>query len=281
MANNVSTNIEQGSAATKNDGYRFKAVTMDILINDMRFNRGTPAAGDSLPEFNLTSTSGERITWQNFGGRPVLLTVGSTTCPLTASSIPALKRLCQEFGSEIEFVMVNVREAHPAENLGQPETFEEKLGHARALKEQYEIPWTVVTDDLDGSFHRSLDTKPNSAYIVDGDGVIAFRSLFATDERSLHEALTAIVTGKDLRRSQSQAMFRPMARAIGYIQEVLGRAGPQAKRDMWRAGPPFVIAGLIASLFSSLALEKRGAPAMALLAAILVGGLSGIFFLLT
>ncbi len=280
MANNVSTNIEQGSAATNNDGYRFKAVTMDILINDMRFNKGTPAAGDSLPEFDLTSTSGERITWQNFGGRPVLLTVGSTTCPLTASSIPALKRLCQEFGSEIEFVMINVREAHPAENLGQPETFEEKLEHARALKEQYAIPWTVVTDDLDGSFHRSLDTKPNSAYIIDRDGVISFRSLFATDERSLHEALTAIVTGKDLTKSQSQAMFRPMARSFGYIQEVLGRAGPQAKRDMWRAGPPFVIAGLVAGLFSSLALEKRGAPAMALLAAMLVGGLSGIFFLL-
>ena len=263
-----------------NDGYRFKTVTMDILINDMRFNKGTPAAGDSLPEFNLTSTSGERITWQNFGGRPVLLTVGSITCPLTASSIPALKRLCQEFGSEIEFVMVNVREAHPAENMGQPETFEEKLEHARALKEQFEIPWTVVTDDLDGSFHRSLDTKPNSAYIVDRDGVIAFRSLFATDERSLHEALTAVVTGKDPSKTESQAMFAPMARSFGYIQEVLGRAGPQAKRDMWRAAPPVVIAGLVASLFSSLAPEKRGAPAMALLAAMLVGGLSGIFFLL-
>ena len=263
-----------------NDGYRFKAVTMDILINDMRFNKGTPAAGDSLPEFNLTSTSGERITWQNFGERPVLLTVGSVTCPLTASSIPALKRLCQEFGSEIEFVMVNVREAHPAENMGQPETFEEKLEHARALKEQFQIPWTVVTDDLDGSFHRSLDTKPNSAYIVDRDGVIVFRSLFATDERSLREALTAIVTGKDLPRPQSQAMLRPLARSFGYIQEVLGRAGPQAKRDMWRAGPPVIIASLVAGLFSSLALEKRGAPAMALLAAILAGGLSGIFFLL-
>jgi thiol-disulfide isomerase/thioredoxin len=281
MANIVSTNIEQGSAAMNNDGYRFKTVTMDILINDMRFNKGTPAAGDSLPEFNLTSTSGERITWQNFGGRPVLLTVGSTSCPLTAASIPALKRLREEFGSEIEFVMVNVREAHPAENLGQPETFEEKLEHARALKEQYEIPWTVVTDDLDGSFHRSLDTKPNSAYIVGRDGVIAFRSLFASDERSLHEALTAVVTGKDPSKTESQAMFAPMARSFGYIQEVLGRAGPQAKRDMWRAAPPVVIAGLVASLFSSLAPEKRGAPAMALLAAMLVGGLSGIFFLLT
>ena len=263
------------------DGYRFKAVTMDILINDMRFNRGTPAAGDLFPKFDLTSTSGERITWQDFGGKPVLLTVGSTTCPLTAASIPALKRLRQEFGSEVEFVMVNVREAHPAENMAQPKTFEEKLEHARALKEQFEIPWTVVTDDIDGGFHRALDTKPNSAYIVDRDGVIAFRSLFATDESNLHEALTAVVRGKVPSKTESQAMFGPMARSFGYIHDVLGRAGPQAKRDMWRAAPPVVMAGLVASLFSSLAPEKRGVPAMALLAAIMVGGLVGILFLLS
>ena len=265
---------------TSGDSYRFKTVTMGLLMNDMRFNKGTPVAGDSLPKFDLTSTNGERITWQDFGGKPVLLTVGSTSCPLTAASIPALQRLRQEFGSEIEFLMVNVREAHPAENMAQPETFEEKLEHARTLKERFEIPWTVVTDDIDGSFHRALDTKPNSAYIVDRDGVIAFRALFATDESSLHEALTAVVNGNNLTKTESQAMFGPMARSFGYIQDVLGRAGPQAKRDMWRAGPPVVIAGLVASLFSSLAPEKRGAPAMAILAAFMVGVFLGMFFLL-
>jgi hypothetical protein len=49
---------------------------------------------------------------------------------------------------------------------------------------------------------------------------------------------------------------------------------------MWRAGQPVIISILVAGLFSSLALEKRGAPAMALLGVVLVGGLSGIFFLL-
>ena len=41
MANIVSTNNERGSAAKNKDGYRFNAVTMDILINDMRFNKAT------------------------------------------------------------------------------------------------------------------------------------------------------------------------------------------------------------------------------------------------
>ncbi len=58
MAYNVLTSSGGGSAAKNKDGYRFNTVTMGILINDMRFNKGTPAAGDSLPEFNLTSTSG-------------------------------------------------------------------------------------------------------------------------------------------------------------------------------------------------------------------------------
>ena len=47
MANNVSTRSEEGLAAKSKDGYHFKAVTTGILINDMRFNKGTPAAGST------------------------------------------------------------------------------------------------------------------------------------------------------------------------------------------------------------------------------------------
>ena len=45
MANNVSTRSEEGLAAKSKDGYLFQAVTMGILINDMRLNKRTPAAG--------------------------------------------------------------------------------------------------------------------------------------------------------------------------------------------------------------------------------------------
>lgn len=51
---------------------------------------------------------------------------------MTASAGPALKRMHEEFGDRVGFVTLYVREAHPGERYPQPETFEQKLEHARA-----------------------------------------------------------------------------------------------------------------------------------------------------
>jgi hypothetical protein len=213
-------------------------------------------------------------------GKPVVLTVGSLTCPETLSAMPSLIRRYEDFGSEVEFVMVNVREAHPGELICQPQTFEKKVEHAQALKKQLKMPWTVVSDDLDGNFHPLLDTKPNSAYIVDGDGVIAYRSLFANDAQNLHDALSAFVASRDLAKKESLALIGRLVTGLGYFREAFNWAGPKARRHMWLVAPPFVIAGLVADRFSSLALEKRGAAALALLSAVLVGGFASLLFLL-
>jgi hypothetical protein len=42
---------------------------------------------------------------------------------MTASAVPALKKLWAEFGSRVAFITLYVREAHPGENYPQPQTF--------------------------------------------------------------------------------------------------------------------------------------------------------------
>ena len=98
---------------------------------------------------------------------------GSVTCPMTASAMPLLLQLHTEFGSDVAFIMLNVREAHPGEHFRQPRTIEEKLEHARALKQFYDIPWTVAADNINGDLHRALDPKPNSAFLVNSDGSLS------------------------------------------------------------------------------------------------------------
>ncbi len=58
----------------------------------------------------------------------------------------------------------------------------------------------------------------------------------------------------------------PVIRAMGHVQEVMTRGGPQAVRDLWLAGFPMALAGRIATLFSSLAPDKRGIAAVLVLA---------------
>jgi hypothetical protein len=196
---------------------------------------------------------------------------------MTASAMPFLKQLHTEFGDRIGFIMINVREAHPGEHFRQPATMVEKLDHARALKQLYGILWTVATDNIEGSLHRALDPKPNSAFLTNKDGIIVFRSLWASDRNAMRQALESAVAGRRPDKPQSQALFGPVARAMGQVQEVMDRAGPQAVKDLWRAGLPMALAGRVATYFSPLSPDQRGVAAVLTLALgmLLILGLIG------
>ncbi len=269
------------SAKIGHDEYRYERVTLGLLMDDFRFRKGTPAAGDPFPQFELPTTDGRRIRKDDFvGKRPLLVVFGSKSCPLTVSSIEQLKQLHQRFGLDIEFVTVNVREAHPGENYRQPMSFEQKLEHARELQRRYEIPWVVAVDDVDGTLHRALDTKPNAAYLMDKNGMIAFRALFAGDDTAIEEALLSVSRGSPVSKKESRAMLKSMSRAIGFINSILEEAGPQAQRDMLRVAPPLVLTAKIASLFQFLAKSQRGAVALTtivvVMAAIAAGAIGAL-----
>jgi hypothetical protein len=143
---------------------------------------------------------------------------------------------------------------------------EEKLKHAQALKQLYGIPWTVATDNIEGDLHRALDPKPNSAFLVNSDGIIVFRSLWASDKKALRQALESVVAGRKPDQAESQALIGPVARAMGHVQEVMERAGPQAVKDLWWAGLPMALAGRVATIYSPFSPDQRGIAAVLTLA---------------
>lgn len=244
---------------TGNNEYRYKAFTTKLLMRDMHFNKSAPKAGEPFPEFELTTTEGDIISKQDFiNNKPLLLVFGSLTCPMTASAMPRLESLHKKFGDKVEFVLLNVREAHPGEYLPQPETTESKMEHARQLKQLYGLHWTVANDDINGSLHRLLDPKPNAAFIMSSTGDVLFRSLWASDEEALTEALDKLVHGKALVKTQSQNTLLPVMRAMGVVYEVMQRGGPSAVRDLWLAGFPMALAGKLASLLKPLSADVRG-----------------------
>ena len=265
----AATSDQRASSAGKN--YRYKHFTTRLLFRDLRFGKEAAGPGDPLPVFELVTTQGDRLENRDvLGDKPVLFVFGSMTCPNTASAAPLVQGLYDEFGDRVEFIMVYVREAHPGEYFSQAETMQEKLDHARALKDFYDIPWTVAADKLDGDLHRVLDPKPNSAILVNDEGKIVFRSLWAADRDAISEALKAVTAGRLPGRKQSVALVGPVARAMGQVQAVMDRGGPQAVKDLWKAGFPIALAGRVATLFSPLSPDQRGIAAVLTLA---LGGL--------
>jgi len=245
------------------DEYRYKHFTTRLLFRDLHFRKDAAAAGDPLPEFELTTTDNARLANEDvFGNTPVLFIFGSMTCPMTASAVPSVQELYREFGQRIKFIMLYVREAHPGEHFNQSETIEKKLDYARALKEFYAVDWTVAADNIDGDLHRALDPKPNSAFLMNKDGMILFRSLWASDYGALQQALSAAATGQQLPSKQSTKMLGPVVVAMGYVNDVMKRGGPQAVKDLWRAGLPMALAGRTAMFFSGLSQDRRGLAAV-------------------
>ncbi len=255
---------------TTNNDYRYKAFTTKLLLRDMRFHKSAAKAGEPFPEFKLETTDGNVISKQDFINRkPLLLIFGSLTCPMTASAMPNIKHLHEKFGDKVEFVLLNVREAHPGERVPQPENITGKREHARQLKQLYDVDLTVATDDIDGSLHLALDPKPNAAFLMSTTGTVLFRSLWASDGKALTQALEDLVHDRPQSKTQSQKMFMPVVKAMGHVYEVMQRGGPQSVRDLWIAGFPMALTGWLATLFQPLSKDKRGIASVSILSVVM------------
>lgn len=220
--------------------YVYRHVTPQVLFQDMVFSEKAPRPGDRLPSFDLPLAQGGRLLSDDLiAARPVLLVTGSFTCPMTVSSNPLLKQLHEEFGDQVAFVMLHVREAHPGEQRDQPGNDEEKMRHARDLQRRDQLPWPIAVDDPQGTVHRMLDEKPNAVWLAGRGGVILYRSLWAGDVKGLRKALERVANGERPSPDESHRRLVPMARGLGTMRETLQRSGPRAQRDLWRAAPPW------------------------------------------
>jgi thiol-disulfide isomerase/thioredoxin len=249
------TNITHGTDIGRR--YRFERLTLPIILRDLYFNKHDPGPGDRAPTFDLPTVDGRRFRSGGLASvDPVLLIFGSSTCPITDSAAPGLNELHLRFGNRVRFVMVNVREAHPGKAFPQPMEPDAKMAHAQRLRDLHRFAFDVAVDDVDGTLHRALSPKPNSAYIIGADGRILFRAHWANDTKSLAVALDAVAAGTALRRALSGGLARPMLRMLPNLAPVLDRAGSGAWADMWRVAPPLAA---IALALKALGVRPRGA----------------------
>lgn len=177
---------------------------------------------------------------------------------MTRGGVPSLRELyTQDYSKAAEWYEIYVREAHPGENYPAPGSFEEKMAHARDFKRLEDIPWPVLVDDLDGTVHRAYGELPNSAYVINAEGRIAFKDQWASaptlrtalDELRECAGRCAPVAG-GVERTMS--MLGPMAFGWHAIQ----RAGNRAVRDLVLKAPP-----LAAMLYLGHLMQPAIAPA--------------------
>jgi thiol-disulfide isomerase/thioredoxin len=239
-----------GGRGTENDAgraYRFTRLALALVISDMRFESSDPGPGDAVPWFDLPTLDGRRFRSDDLSGTgPVLMVFGSSTCPVTDDAAPGLRDLHRRFGDRVRFIMVNVREAHPGSSIRQPVTMRSKAENACMLQALHEFPFEVAIDDIDGTLHRALGPKPNSAYILGRDNTIVFRAHWASDTVALASALSSVAAGRTPAPDRAGGVMRASLRMLPHLGPTLDRAGRSAWYDMWRVAPP--LAGLAAAM---------------------------------
>jgi thiol-disulfide isomerase/thioredoxin len=256
---------------TEGEAYRFESFRTGLLLDDLRFSAQDPGPGDRVPRFEVELLDGGTISDTTLGDRPVLVVFGSRTCPVTESAAPRLNELHREFGSDVRFVLVNTREAHPGDLIPQPRTAAEKRAHAEALRRHHDIAYEVGVDDIDGSVHRRFSPKPNSAYLVSPEGTVLHRAHWANDDADLRRAIRATLAGAEP-RGRSRAIVRPLMRAVGHLPGIVRSGGSKIERDVWRAAPPLAMLARVSMMMRAVPLDRRGPiAALALVAALAVG----------
>lgn len=256
----------------------------DLLKHAARtgFHSG-PKPGDRAPDFELRSLDGEKIRLSDFEGeKNIVLTFGSVTCPFTAASIRGLNELYKDYedNDDIQFLFVYVREAHPGEKVPAHKSEEDKREAAELFRNEEDVEMPILVDSLDGQVHRRYGKMPNSTYLIDQTGHIAFRALWTKDsviEEALEELLSAQERNHDeaviVRDGESRAM--PMTYAILNSHRALERGGHKAIREFREGlGRPGKIAHSTGRYVGPIVLNPgKSLTAAGLAAAVISGGL--------
>ncbi|HEX8926624.1 MAG TPA: deiodinase-like protein, partial [Terriglobales bacterium] len=220
--------------------YNYDQFEREKLVKDFvrtKFGRA-PSPGDSAPDFELRSLDGEKIRLSDFEHeKNVVLTFGSATCPQTAASISGLNDLEEDFnGEDVQFLFVYVREAHPGNRIPAHQSREDKVRAAEMFRDEEDVEFPILVDDLNGRTHRQYGSLPNPTFIIDKSGRIAFRSLASNTDR-IEEALHELLETQEERGEEHAVVAGgedsslPAVRMFIHAHRALSRGGQKSIRN--------------------------------------------------
>jgi peroxiredoxin len=263
--------------------YNYEEFTKAMLAKDMMAGRAfdAPRPGQRAPDFELRSLEGDLFHLSDYRGeKNVVLTFGSATCPMTAGSIGGIDELAKEFRDEVEIVLIYVREAHPGDEIPAHQSMNDKLRAAEILKQEENLELPILIDDLKGSVHRKYGKMPNSSFLIDKSGRVAFRALWS-EPHVLREAIEQLLDIESERGVEHAVVLggedksMPMSYPALYAYRALHRGGRRAILDFERAlGLPGKMAVASSRIIGPVA-ENPGKTllAAALGAGVLAGGI--------
>jgi len=148
-----------------------------------------------------------------------------------------MNRLADDFaGLGVGSYFLYTGEAHPGENFPPLESMQQKLAHARALRDKRGITREIVVDALDGACHQYFGGLPNMTWIFGQAGGVLYKSDW-TDVASVRNAVEYLLAVRE-RRKAGEKLVPIRVERLDYrhrdreeFYRVLEVCGPQAVKD--------------------------------------------------
>lgn len=149
-----------------------------------------PAVGDKAPDFSLEVAEGqERVQlFSLIGKKPVVLCFGNFTCGPFRALYPDVEAVFERYKDKANFVMVYVREAHPADGwkmemnsrmgveVTQPKNREERKAVCGQFRDMMKPGMTVLVDDIHDPAGTAYSGMPARLYVINTQGKVVFKN---------------------------------------------------------------------------------------------------------
>ena len=155
---------------------------------------------------------------------------------------PLLSELREKYQEQgFEFLIVYVREAHPGEHFPHHTSLEQKLAHARKLRDLEKVKLPILVDDLQGTAHKAYGLLPNMIYLIDREGVVVYKSDW-TDGVELDGMCESLIRLDDMRARQVPIIRQGVSERLHWIpmdpvhrERIYRRSGEKAIKDYLNA----------------------------------------------
>jgi peroxiredoxin len=194
--------------------------------------------GMDAPDFRLPVVGGGDLRLSSFRGQQhVLLEFGCITAPVFVADTRALKVLHAEFGQRgVQVLVVYTRETVPGDRYQPHRSLAQKRHYAQELRDEEQLPFPVLVDDLAGTVHRTYGLRPSPVYVVHRSGHIVYRASW-NDPAELRLVLDQLVKS-DAWETMGLSPLRPVySERLGVLpvdrrvhDRVFARTGGSAER---------------------------------------------------
>lgn len=164
-------------------------LVMGLQHQEIGSHQPGPGAGETAPDFELKSLDGQvHSLKESLQSRPTVLIFGNFTCGPYRSQSANVRELIERYRDRVNFLMIYVREAHPADGwimsrnerqgieIFQPKSYDQRKQVAEQCARHFDAGVPMLVDSLEDPVGKVYSGMPSRLYLINQQQEVIYQS---------------------------------------------------------------------------------------------------------